>query len=72
MVVVVASIYIKRVRRARARAYIPHLGMVVKSNHIKRAKKNPRTLAYAYYGPQATWKPDDFRHTVVANSWRVC
>lgn len=39
MVVVVASIYIKRVRRARARAYIPHPGMVVKSNHIKGQKK---------------------------------
>nr|DAZ32053.1 MAG TPA: hypothetical protein [Caudoviricetes sp.] len=57
--------------RAHARVYTT-TSMVVKSCHIKRAKKNPRTLAYASYGPQGDWKPDDFRNTVVANSWRVC
>lgn len=55
----------------RARVYTTQ-SMVVKSCRIKMAKKNPRTLAYASYGPQVVWKPNDFRHTVVANSWRVC
>lgn len=56
----------------RARAYTPL--RVWLSNRVakKGIKKNPSTLAYASYGPQGVWKPNDFRHTVVANSWRVC
>ena len=71
VVVVVASIYIRGAHaRTRARIHNYQHGCQVVSH--KRAKKNPRTLAYASYGPQGDWKPDDFRNTVVANSWRVC
>lgn len=50
VVVVVASIY-QEGARARARVYTTQV-MVVKSNHIKGQKKNPRTPAYASYGSQ--------------------
>lgn len=58
VVVVVASIYIRGARtRARARVYTT-TGMVVKGvSRKKKAKKNPRTLAYASYGPQEMRKP---------------
>lgn len=70
VVVVVVGLYIKSAH-VRARAYTPPAAWLSSRVHIKKAKKNPRTLAYAAYGPQVVWKPNDFRHTVVANSWRV-
>lgn len=52
VVVVVVEVYIRGAHaRARARVYTTP-GMVVKSNHIKGQKKNPRTPAYASYNSQ--------------------